>query len=324
MSELPADGYRLPNISPKAFEHPADRAATAALRSIPMLDTVVRRLIEFGYERAIRQSSLSASLKVGPDQLPELYCRWVRVCTVLDLPDQPDLYVGLSPLPNAAAVGAKRPLVIVSSAAVQTLDDDELEMVLAHEAGHVLSDHVMYQTTLAILLSLGTRSLPIFAGLPLLGIRYALLEWFRAAELSCDRCATLVTRDPLLTSRTLMALSAGLPSSRLNLDAFLRQAQEYREGGDGFDKIRRLMTELDLTHSPPVKRAHEVYTWVQSGEYDRIVGGEYIKRGEEPPVREEAAAATEHYAERFGDLMADAASQVQTTGEKLADWLRKD
>lgn len=324
MSELPADGYRLPNISPKAFEHPADRAATAALRSIPMLDTVVRRLIEFGYERAIRQSSLSASLKVGTDQLPELYRRWVRVCTVLDLPDQPDLYVGLSPLPNAAAVGAKRPLVIVSSAAVQTLDDDELEMVLAHEAGHVLSDHVMYQTTLAILLSLGTRSLPIFAGLPLLGIRYALLEWFRAAELSCDRCSTLVTRDPLLTSRTLMALSAGLPSSRLNLDAFLRQAQEYREGGDGFDKIRRLMTELDLTHSPPVKRAHEVYTWVQSGEYDRIVGGEYVKRGEEPPVRDEAAAATEHYAERFRDLMADAAAQAQTTGEKLADWLRRD
>lgn len=324
MSELPADGYRLPNISPKAFEHPADRAATAALRSIPMLDTVVRRLIEFGYERAIRQSSLSASLKVGPDQLPELSRRWVRVCTVLDLPDQPDLYVGLSPLPNAAAVGAKRPLVIVSSAAVQTLDDDELEMVLAHEAGHVLSDHVMYQTTLAILLTLGTRSLPVFAGLPLLGIRYALLEWFRAAELSCDRCSTLVTRDPLLTSRTLMALSAGLPSSRLNLDAFLRQAQEYREGGDGFDKIRRLMTELDLTHSPPVKRAHEVYTWVQSGEYDRIVGGEYVKRGEEPPMREEAAAATEHYAERFRDLMADAATQVQSTGEKLADWLRKD
>lgn len=324
MSDLPADGYRLPGISSKAFEHPADRAATAALKSIPMLDTVVRRLIEFGYERAIRQSSLSASLRVGPDQLPDLHGRWVRVCTVLDLDDQPDLYVGLSPLPNAAAVGAKRPIVVVSSAAVQTLDDDELEMVLAHEAGHVLSDHVMYQTALAILLQLGVRALPIFAGLPILGIRYALLEWYRAAELSCDRCATLVTRDPLLTSRTLMALSAGLPSSRLNLDAFLRQAQDYREGGDGFDRVRRLMTELDLTHSPPVRRAHEVHAWVQSGEYDRIVGGEYLRRGEEPPARDEAAAATAHYAERFRGLMVDAAEQAQTTGEKLADWLRRE
>ncbi len=324
MEDLPADGYRLPGISSKAYEHPADRAATAALSSIPMLDTVVRRLIEFGYERAMRQNTLAGSLKVGPDQLPELYTRWVRVVTVLDLPFQPDLYVGLSPLPNAAAVGAKRPMVVVSSAAMQTLDDDELEMVLAHEAGHILSEHVMYQTTLAILLQIGTRSLPFLAGLPLRGITYALLEWYRAAELSSDRCATIVTRDPLLTSRTLMALSAGLPSSRLNLDAFLRQAQEYREGGDGFDRIRKLMTELGRTHGPPVKRAHEVYTWVQSGDYDRIIGGEYLRRGEEPPAREEAAAATEHYVERFRGLMADAADTAQSTGEKLADWLRRD
>ena len=324
MEELPADGYRLPGISSKAFEHPADRAATAALGSIPMLDTVVRRLIEFGYERAFRQNQLAASLRVGPDQLPELYRRWVRVTTVLDFPERPALYVGHSPLPNAMAVGAKNPMVVVSSSAVQVLDDDELEMVLAHEAGHILSEHVMYQTTLAILLDIGTLSLPFLAGLPLRGITYALLEWYRAAELSCDRCATIVTRDPLLTSRTLMALSAGLPSSKLNLDAFLMQAKDYREGGDGFDRIRRLMTELGRTHGPPVKRAHEVYTWVQSGEYDRIVGGDYIKRGEEPPVREEAAAATEHYAERFRGLMVDAAGTAQTTGEKLADWLRKD
>ena len=38
---LPHD-QRLHAISPKAYEHPADRAATAALKSIPMLDAVVR------------------------------------------------------------------------------------------------------------------------------------------------------------------------------------------------------------------------------------------------------------------------------------------
>ena len=44
---LPED-QRLLNLSAKAYEHPADRAATAALQSIPMLDKVVRKLIEFG------------------------------------------------------------------------------------------------------------------------------------------------------------------------------------------------------------------------------------------------------------------------------------
>ena len=39
----------------------------------------------------------------------------------------------------------------------------------------------------------------MMAGLPLLAVRLALLEWFRASELSCDRAATLVNRDPLVT-----------------------------------------------------------------------------------------------------------------------------
>ena len=56
-TSLPED-QRLVNLSSKAYEHPADRAATAALQSIPMLDVVVRKLIEFGYERAFRQQFL--------------------------------------------------------------------------------------------------------------------------------------------------------------------------------------------------------------------------------------------------------------------------
>ena len=65
---LPAEGYQLADISPRAFQHPADRAATAALGSIPYLDTVVRRLIELGYERALRQSSAAEvrALTLGP------------------------------------------------------------------------------------------------------------------------------------------------------------------------------------------------------------------------------------------------------------------
>ena len=57
---LPED-QRLIEISPKAYEHPADRAATAALKTIPMLDQVVRKLIEYGYERALRQVFLGGS-----------------------------------------------------------------------------------------------------------------------------------------------------------------------------------------------------------------------------------------------------------------------
>src|SRR3954470_8968526 len=84
---------KLTGISPKAYEHPADRAATAALKSIPMLDVVTRRLIEFGYERALRQAYLGGSIKVGERQLPDVWASYLEVLEVLDMPDVYDLYV---------------------------------------------------------------------------------------------------------------------------------------------------------------------------------------------------------------------------------------
>ena len=66
---LPED-QRLLNLSAKAYEHPADRAATAALQSIPMLDTVVRKLIEYGYERALRQQFLAGVDQARPRAAP--------------------------------------------------------------------------------------------------------------------------------------------------------------------------------------------------------------------------------------------------------------
>ena len=73
--------------------------------------------------------------------------------------------------------------------------------------------------------------LPLLAGLPLLAIQLALLEWFRGAELSCDRAAALVTRDPMAVCRALMVISAGEAADDLNLDAFIEQAMDYDEGG---------------------------------------------------------------------------------------------
>ena len=325
---LPED-QRLKDISPKAYEHPADRAATAALKSIPMLDVVVRKLIEFGYERALRQIFLAGSLRLGSEQLPAVWASHRAACARLDLPEVPALYLTQFPIINAAAIGADRPIVLLNSKTVEVFDEDELRTVLGHEAAHVISDHVLYRTALMILLRIGTRGLPMLAGLPLLAVKLALLEWFRASELSCDRAATLVNRDPLVTSRTLMVAASGVKSSKLNLDAFLKQANEYEEWEPGFDKLSRLRTELGQTHAAPVRRVSELMKWVRSGDYDRVIGGEYIRRGDPVSTREEAGDAAEHYAERFRGFFKEAGTTVEKAGdrvgdaaEKLGDWLR--
>jgi hypothetical protein len=121
----------------------------------------------------------------------------------------------------------------------------------------------------------------------------------------------------------LMTMSAGAKADDLNLDAFMRQAMEYTEAGEGLDRLQRLLTDLRQTHSLPVKRVHELLAWVRDGEYDRIVSGEYTRRGQERPAREEAAEAATHYSERFRDLFRETGEHVNTAGKQFSDWLRK-
>jgi Zn-dependent protease with chaperone function len=317
------------NISSKAYEHPADRAATAALKAVPMLDTLVRKLIEWRYERALRQFYLGNSVKVSDQQLPELWAAHVGVTRVLDMPEPYDLYVSSPVLGGAQAVGSGKPMIVIDSQLLQRLGPGEQRVVVAHELGHILSDHVVYMTALNILMSIG-NGLPFFVGIPFRAVKAVLLEWYRAAELSCDRAATLAVRDPRIVCRALMVTAGGMPVEELNLDAFMAQAMEYETWDDPSDRVRRFFNEIGQTHTYAVRRVSEVMNWVQQGEYDRIVRGEYRTRDQEADVREEAGEAFEFYAQRFrtifkdvGDNVANLGSQVGGVAEQVADWVRK-
>src|SRR4051795_1933015 len=148
-----AERPRLEGISPRAYEHPADRAATAALASVPYLDPIVRKLIELGYERALRTALLGNSVRLGQDQLPRVWSLHHEAFHVLDIEPLPHLYMTQFPVANAVTMGAGRPFVVLNSETVTLLDDACLRAVLAHEAGHFLSDHVLSQTALTTLLT---------------------------------------------------------------------------------------------------------------------------------------------------------------------------
>ncbi len=319
--QLPAEGFRLTGIAPRAYQHPADKAATAALGVIPYLDRVVRKLIELGYERALRQAALGASVRLSEQQLPEVWAEHALAYRTLDVTETPALYMTQFPLANAMAIGAKRPIVVVNSELVRLLDAPQRRAVFAHEASHVLADHQLYGTALAILTGLAASGrLP----LPLVPIRTALLEWSRAAELSCDRAAALVTRDPLAVCRTFMSLAGGAMVEQLDLDAFMKQGMEYTEEGSGLERLTRLLMDLGVTHPMPVRRTHELMRWVRGGDYDRIVGGEYARRDEPADPRAEGGEAAAFYAERFRRAFREAGEEVGAMSDQLASWLRRD
>ncbi len=290
------------------------------LASIPYLDRVVRKLVELGYERALRQSYLGSSVRLGEEQLGDVWREHAIAYATLDMADVPDLYLTQYPSPNALAIGARRPIVVVQSELVRLLDAPQRRAVFAHEAAHILADHQLYRTAMVILVALTrTARLP----LPLSPVRTALMEWGRATELSADRAAAIVTRDPLVVCRTLMSLAAGTMVDELDLDVFMRQGLDYSEKGGGLERLTRLMIDLGVTHPLPVKRTHELMAWVHSGEFDRIVGsGEYVRRDDPVDARAEGGEAASFYAERVREAFREAGESIGSVGQQLAGWLR--
>ena len=120
--------------------------------------------------------------------------------------------------------------MVLNSELVALLDDDGRRAVLAHEAAHVHSDHVLYQTALLILLQLAPGRCRSSPASRCCAIRSRCSSGSAPPSCRCDRAAALVTRDPLAVCRSLMVLSAGAAAEDLNLDAFITQALRLRRG----------------------------------------------------------------------------------------------
>ena len=121
----------------------------------------------------------------------------------------PELYVSQTPFFNAGAYGIDQPFIVLHSAALELLDDDELRVLLSHELGHVMSGHALYRTIAAILALISLGALPMLASLAVLPVRLAFLEWSRKSELSADRAGLLGAQDVVAAQRLDMKMAGG-------------------------------------------------------------------------------------------------------------------
>jgi len=200
----------LPEISSRAWEHPADKGALVALRRLKGFDTLIRKISGLFNERAYRLQFLGSAVRVDERQFTRVHTLLVEVATALDAAAVPELYVAANPHPHAVTLGMDKAFIVVTSGMVDLLDEEELRFVLGHELGHVLSGHALYQTMLERLIRLSAvlTAVPI-GGLGIRAVTAALMEWSRKAELSADRAGLLATQDTAVAFRTLMKLASG-------------------------------------------------------------------------------------------------------------------
>ncbi len=309
----------LTNISPIAWEHPADRAALNALRKIPGFDMVLRKVFGMFGERALLLAFKANAVKVTENQYPDLHESLLKVCEVLDVEEVPELFVSQKPVVNAGAVGMSKPFIVLNSSLVELLGADEVEAVIGHEVGHIVSGHVLYRTLLVILLSLTVFRYPL-AGLAVRPVLFALLEWYRKSELSSDRAGLLAIQDPDASMRGLMHMAGGMRGETLNLEEFVAQAEEYREGGELMDSVYKVLNVLGLTHPFAVVRVAELKDWIDGGTYERILAGEYQERGteDERPYREDLAEALSGYKESAQKIMDEVDAAVDRMRDRVS------
>ena len=325
---LPAARPRkiLTQIAPVTWEHPADRAALQALRSVPGFDEVVKKIVGFFGERGFRLLFQANAVRVGPTQFPRLNALYTDVLTSMDWQVRPELFVSQTPFVNAGAYGMDRPFIVINSGAMNLLDDDEMRTLLGHELGHVMSGHALYHTILILIVFVGLNFLPFLTSLVLAPIQFALLEWARKSELSSDRAGLLAAQDPRASMRMFLKMAGGGDMKEMDLDAFLQQAKEYEESGGAVDRVFKILNTLPQSHPFNTLRAAELERWIASGAYEKVLGGEYTRRGpeaEQRPIDKDIDDARDHYMSEAKAVVNDVVDTAKRAAQAFSDAFKK-
>jgi Zn-dependent protease with chaperone function len=341
--KTPATGRTVfPGISSRTWEHPADRTALTALRRLRGFDEILKLLSGMLRERQHRLLYLASSARVGPRQFADLDALLDECATVLDAPVKPELYVSQSPIVNAYTIGMDKPFIVITSGLYDLMSHDEMRFVVGHELGHALSGHAVYRTMLMHLMRLaGTFGFIPLGGWALRAIVAALMEWQRKSELSGDRAGLLCGQDVDAAIRVELKLAAGSRLDKLDSQAFLAQAAEYERSGDMRDGVLKLLNLEMQSHPFSVLRAAALTKWVDSGDYGKIMAGEYPLRADDGNIKfgDDIGAAARNYKDGF-DLSNDpliqgirdglggivdgvghaATSAVDSLGRKISEW----
>jgi len=306
-------------ISPHAWEHPTDRAALTSLQQIPGFDGLLRKFVGTFGERNVKTLFTAAAVKVGPKQYTPIHDSLMRVSEILDT-EAPPLYISQTPIVNAGAYGMDNPFIVLNSSLVELASPEELEVVIGHEVAHIMSEHALYRTLLYMLINYSRLVNPI----TIMPIILALLEWSRKAEISCDRAGLLASQNLQHAQGMHCVLAGGVRGRReeLNVEAFVEQAQEYRDQG-GLAAYYRFMNTLGRSHDFPVIRVAELENWVDSGEYATILGGEYHKVGDPHSPSEDWKTAGKNFQEKAGQVFEDTDKYVNEALTNFMNSARK-
>ena len=263
-------------MTPLDFIHPEDAAALRQMESIPGFAALVKKVLAIGLENLQYGINMASNIRLSEKQLPHVYKHLPPICKRMGIPE-PEFYLKMDPYPNAWTYGDTRIYIVVTSALLDMMNDEELDAIIAHECGHILCRHVLYHTV-ADWISSGVANLGILGTLST-PIQFAMLYWQRKSELSADRAASIIT-SPEVVASTMARFSGGPKSitSQINLDEWAKQADKYDQIQNSglWNKALQLSQIAQLNHPFSAVRVREILKWGRSEQYRMIKKGGMI------------------------------------------------
>lgn len=249
------------------FIHPEDEKALAAMKAVPGFDALVKKFMQVGFETFLHGVNMASKIRLSETQLPNVYSKVKRICDKLDM-ECPEVYMEMSPFPNAYTYGDTNIFMVLTSGLFDFLDEDEIDSVIAHECGHIVCHHVLYHT-LAEFLRTGMTGLFGNLAEPL---KLAIYYWERKSELSADRAAALVCGVETVV-RTQLRLAGGPKSltSTVDIEEWANQAEQYEEirNGSLWNRVLQMGATMTLDHPFAAVRVREALNWSRTEAYDR-------------------------------------------------------
>ena len=145
-------------IDPKYFIHEDDKAALDALKAIPGFTAFIKAFMKVWNENQFRLLNMSSRIRIDENQLPKYYRMLEPICEKLGI-EVPELYLELNVNPNAYTYGDTKPFIVMTSGLIDTVPEELIPTVLAHECGHIACHHTLYRTMGQMILS-GTMGIP--------------------------------------------------------------------------------------------------------------------------------------------------------------------
>ena len=245
-----------------------DYAYSGDLRVLRRLDRlapvriVVESTVRF-WKNFQKNELLGTAVKVSSRQFPHLHAQIVECAEILDIPT-PTTYVTESPHINAGTYGTNtEAFIVVNSALIDKLDEQEVKFVIGHECGHIQNNHVVYHTA-ARFMAQGVGIYVKYASLP---ASMALDAWSRRGEVTCDRAGLVCARDLDASLRAMMKIALGSHKlfEEMDVDEFLHQLDGVKQGMGRF-------AELFRSHPYVPKRVQALKLFAESAYYHNLIG----------------------------------------------------